>query len=537
MSVHAADPVSEALGRISLTDWRLAAIHILLIGAVLSPMIWAEYPPLVDYPNHLARIHVLATLDQNPHLQRFYIANWSLLPNIAMDALLVPLARVVPIYLLGKLFVVAILLLFVAGTYALRWVLWGRIGIWPAAVLLVVYNSVLAWGFLNYLFGAGLAMLCLAAWIWARDRCPWRWLVPASALAALVLFFSHLFALGLYALSVAGFEFGRSLRLRGEPLHRHFLTWALGGLQFLLPIAFSLQSSTVSESGLTFFGELETRISVGISTASFHYNAVDAGILFFLTALLLGGCFLRMFKLRPEMKLPLLVLLIAAMAMPSWLFGSWAAHIRLAPVVIAMTIAATDLQWRQNLFCFIMPVMAACLLALRIFDTAEIVQRHDAMVNELREVLAQSIPEGSSLLVAIDLNGPVVRNSDWSVRPWLHFGALAVIDRSVFLPTLFTDPSKQPLVVTSQYRDIDTPFAPPVTFTDLRSGADGRWSDQMFGQRDRRGSKYYWAHWPRIYDTVLILETKSLGNPDPHRLKSVNSGSFFSVYHIQNRHL
>ena len=116
MSVHAADPVSEAIGRISLTGWRLAAIHILLIGAVLSPMIWAEYPPLVDYPNHLARIHVLATLDHNPHLQRFSIANWSLLPNVAMDALLVPLARVIPIYLLGKLFVVAIMLLFVAGT-------------------------------------------------------------------------------------------------------------------------------------------------------------------------------------------------------------------------------------------------------------------------------------------------------------------------------------------------------------------------------------------------------------------------------------
>ncbi len=48
MSVRAVDPVSDAFGRISLTGWPLAAIHILLIGAVLLPIILAEYPPLVD---------------------------------------------------------------------------------------------------------------------------------------------------------------------------------------------------------------------------------------------------------------------------------------------------------------------------------------------------------------------------------------------------------------------------------------------------------------------------------------------------------
>lgn len=537
MSAHAANTVPEVFQGVRLEGWKLAAIHILLIAAVLSPLIIAEYPPLVDYPNHLARIHVLSALDHNAHLQRFYVANWSLLPNVAMDALLVPLARFVPIYLLGKLFVLLCLTLYLAGTYALRWVLWGRIGIWPAAVLLVVYNWVLAWGFLNYLFGASLALLFFAGWIWSRDHLRWCWLVPLSVLAALALFFSHLFALGLYALSVAGFEVGRSLHRNKEPFRRNLSDWALSGLQFLPPIALALHSATVSESSLTQFGGLMSRGSVAISSASFHNHTVDAGILLFLIMLLVGGLFLRQFKLRPEMKLPLLLLLVAALAMPSWLFGSWAAHFRLGPVVIAMAIAATDLQWRRNFFCFVMPIMAACLLALRIFDTAGIVQRHDALVTELRAALARSIPEGSTLLVAIDLKGPVVRTTDWSVRPWLHFGAFAVIDRSVFLPTLFTDPRKQPLLVTPEYRDRDTPFAPPVSFTGLRQGVDKRWSNRMFGRRSWRGSTYYWAHWPQYYDNILILETKSLGNPYPHRLNNMHSGSFFSVYDIQNPRL
>lgn len=535
MSVQTADSEPQVFHGVQLVGWKLAAFHLLLIAAVLSPLIIAEYPPLVDYPNHLARIHILSTLDRNSHLQNFYVANWSLLPNMAMDALLVPLARILPIYLLGKLFVLLCLALFLAGTYALRWVLWGRIGIWPAAALLVVYNWVLAWGFLNYLFGAGLAMLFFAAWIWSRDRLPWRWLVPLSGVAVLVLFFSHLFALGLYALSVAGFELGRSLRSNKEPLGRRLSDLAFAGLQFLPPIALALHSATVSESSLTQFGGLMSRGSVVISSAAFHNHAVDAEILLFIIVLFVGGLFLRLFKLRPEMKIPLLLLLAAALAMPSWLFGSWAAHFRLGPVVLAMAIAAVDLQWRRNLFCFVMPVMAACLLALRVFDMAGIVQRHDALVAELRDALAVSVPEGSTLLVAIDLKGPVVRTTDWSVRPWLHFGAFAVIDRSVFLPTLFTDPRKQPLLVTHEYRKIDTPFAPPVSLTGLRQGADRRWSDRMFGRQDSRGSKYYWAHWPRHYDNVLFLETKSPGNPDPHRLNTLHTGSFFSIYAVQGR--
>lgn len=534
MSVQATDPVTEAFGRLSLTGWRLAAIHMLFIGAVLSPMLWAEYPPLVDYPNHLARIHVLANLDRNTDLQRYYSANWTLLPNVAMDALLVPLARIVPIYLLGKSFVVTVLLLFLAGTYALRWVLWRRIGLWPLAVLLVVYNYVLAWGFLNYLFGVGLAMLSLAGWIWARDNWSWRWLVPASALAALILFFSHLFALGVYALSIAGFELGRSLHRRREPLRYHIRTWTLAGLQFVLPIALALQSSTVSDSGLTFFDGLKSRIAVALSATTFHDHAVDAGILGFLIVLLVGGCVLRRFTLHTEMKVPLLLLLVAAIAMPAWLLGSWGAHFRILPVLAAIAVAASDLRLRRDLFSFILPVLGCALLIMRIGDMSSIVQRNDAMMNELRTSLKRTVPEGASLMVAIDLGAPEARLFDRSWFSVLHLGSYAVIDRSVFLPTLFTDPRKQPLVVKPAYRMIDTPFAPPVSILDMQQGTDRRWADQMYGRRDWRGMGYYWAHWPRHYDRVLVIETQEAVNPDPNRLQPLGSGSFFTVYRVKD---
>ena len=37
-----------------------------------APLYLARYPDVVDYPNHVARLHVLTHLDTSEVLQRFY---------------------------------------------------------------------------------------------------------------------------------------------------------------------------------------------------------------------------------------------------------------------------------------------------------------------------------------------------------------------------------------------------------------------------------------------------------------------------------
>ena len=44
-----------------------------------------DVTPLLDYPNHLARMHILLNIAHSYDLQRFYEIQWAVIPNLAMD--------------------------------------------------------------------------------------------------------------------------------------------------------------------------------------------------------------------------------------------------------------------------------------------------------------------------------------------------------------------------------------------------------------------------------------------------------------------
>jgi hypothetical protein len=66
-------------------------VIILLVGS-LVPTVVVAIPAMVDYPNHLARMHILAaagTPEENP----FYTVRWRAYPNLAMDVIVPWLGR------------------------------------------------------------------------------------------------------------------------------------------------------------------------------------------------------------------------------------------------------------------------------------------------------------------------------------------------------------------------------------------------------------------------------------------------------------
>ncbi len=44
---------------------------------LLAPFSVIDILPLQDYPNHLARIHILSHLGESPTLQQYYQASWA----------------------------------------------------------------------------------------------------------------------------------------------------------------------------------------------------------------------------------------------------------------------------------------------------------------------------------------------------------------------------------------------------------------------------------------------------------------------------
>jgi hypothetical protein len=100
----------------------------------------------------------------------------------------------------------------IAGTAALHCAIHGRVGIWPIWSVLFVYNAELFWGFPT-LFATGVYLFAFGGWIATRH---WRAgpRIPCFSAVATLLCLLHLFAFGLYALSVVSYELGTRASLR-----------------------------------------------------------------------------------------------------------------------------------------------------------------------------------------------------------------------------------------------------------------------------------------------------------------------------------
>ncbi len=81
------------------------AIYVALGAATLSPLLWASVPPLVDYPNHLARMWILVHRKEIPELARDYMVHWRVLPDLAMDFVIPALSMAMPVELAGRVFI------------------------------------------------------------------------------------------------------------------------------------------------------------------------------------------------------------------------------------------------------------------------------------------------------------------------------------------------------------------------------------------------------------------------------------------------
>jgi len=455
----------------NLTDlrfWSFAALFLALLAAVCAPLALTSLPPLVDYPNHLARMYLLANLDRAPALQKFYQLDWRPLPDLAMDALVPPLLKFMPLEGAGKLFLAATYALLVSGVAALHRVLFGRWSAWPLLAFLLVYNRLLLWGFLNDLFGVGLALWCFAAWIAWRGRDP-AWRVGSGVILALAVYFAHLMAFGVYGAMVLSYEAGMLWRAKA-PLPASARALLVAVLPLLPPLAlfaalFVLPGGSVqSVSAGIHFAQFGRKFDLLFSV--FDNYSRPADIACFAAAVLgMGLAFWRGWvRLAPGMGTVLAVLAALYLAMPSTLFGATGADHRL-PLVLALVLIGGS-AWRApalNLrYAFF--GAAAALLALRLAMVAASWQASGQAYAQILPGL-DALPEGGCLAVAFPDDETSVE-----ATPLLHLPVLAIARRDSFVPALFTFASQQPVSFTPDYREMAENLSPGLLWAHFALG-------------------------------------------------------------------
>ncbi|MBP0651317.1 hypothetical protein J8J40_30095, partial [Mycobacterium tuberculosis] len=86
---------------------------------------------LSDWVNHLGRMQVMARGAADPYLSAFYAIDWQLIPNLAMDVLVPPLARLIGVIPAGQVFMAAIIFLMVTGPFAVSHAVYRRLTAFP----------------------------------------------------------------------------------------------------------------------------------------------------------------------------------------------------------------------------------------------------------------------------------------------------------------------------------------------------------------------------------------------------------------------
>lgn len=519
MSMHASSAKPQFDQRVQ--DFSAGQVGVMLAVVILlaSMPIWTHrLPPLSDYINHLARMFVIARGGDDSSIAHYYTIDWQIIPNLMMDLIVPWLGRVMNIYLAGQVFTVAMFALMVSGTLALHRALFGR---WSVVGLIsapLLYNHIFLLGFMNYLFGIGLATWGLAAWI-ALERRPWPLRLALSAAIVTVLFFCHLFAVGLYGVGLLAIELHRLWRHRDRPVLERAVTFMLPGVAFLPVVPLMLASPTM---GLATDIAWEPRGKIdGVMYVVETYSDVVAIALMAAVAAAAGWAVRhRLLRVHPIGWVLLVVGSLVYLAMPRVLFASFMADQRMPVALAFMLLGTVDVRLHHRLVRRGFIALLLVVLAVRLIEVDVSWSNLSVTTGEFRSS-TKRIKHGSKVLVAYSVSSG---GDDVADLGLVHAACIAMIERQSLVTTAFTVPGKQILRVQPDYRDmVDRDDGTPPTIAQLIVEAE----------RPNPDSKEYWREWTTRFDYLYVLFTGDEAlNPDPARLTLVVDGDRFQLYRI-----
>ena len=412
-----------------------------LTAALLClPVIFTTYVPLVDFPNHLARAHILHFYEHVAAYQASYTPAPAPLPNLAVDLIVTPLLRFFGLLTAAKIFLVLTILLFVAGCHRLGRAIHGSPAWLALPCCFLVYNSNFLYGFVNYVFGVGLFCVTLSYWLEWRGRLNvWRFLLVT--LLVVCSYFAHLSTysfLGATFVVVAAWDY----RAGGESLTKAVLKLA----PLVFPAAlFVLFMRGGGKDGWIGWNTPAGK-AVGLLSPVLTYNyALDACVLAALAAIASVALVLarRGGGLRvvwPTFAAGLALLLLYFLS-PRAALGGSAVDIRfiLPCVLLCVLSLKLSLRGRAGEFLLLAVLCLSCVRVAGVWKTWAGLSRRIAAEVARFDVL----PDGARVYPMVVMPRDVHREK--VARSFRHLAHYTTTSRHAFVPTLFTIDGQQPI--------------------------------------------------------------------------------------------
>jgi hypothetical protein len=446
------------------------ALFLVIAAGLLAPIWTVRYPPLADYPNHLASAFVLAHLkDPAFHFSQFYRANWNTYPYLTMDAIFLGLGHLMPIELAGRVLLsLSVLSVPAAAWFFLRYANPGEesLAFWSLLVSNNLYFFL--YGFLNLQLSLALCLVTVGLWLRYLERPRW------AAWGVLLLMTTALYFTHLAGFAVAGVVMASYTLLARRPVRDVLLAALLfiPGMLFYLHAMWGLTSHSAM-----YFRTFADKAGGLVAVMVGYSPALD-----FMTLLVIAASLAwaragnRDFRWNPRWLGAAGILLSLYWLLPA-VYRAANVDKRFLPFIFVFALAAGKAGRRGRRLA----AVAVLLFLIR----AGGLERHFISLQPRLAELSRSFE-------AIPKRARVLPVADWSQPATMaerHFWAYGVIERGWHSPCLFHDPGVHPLAMRPHAYDPCGQAGTPTTPLD--------W------ERVQSEFDYVWAYRVPLYSTSL----------------------------------
>jgi hypothetical protein len=399
------------------------AALLMVLASILVPLWIVKYPGMVDYPNHLARCYILAHYHDNPFWQQLYFVDRSPLPNLAIDLIVTPLLRIMPLIVAGKVFLSLAAVLYVVGCSEVGRAVTGK----P--------NSQLLYGFVNYVFGVGVFLCVFAFWLRVRNKMtPFRFLfLCLLSMAAFLAHLSSIVILGVACCTIALVDFVRD---RGfvSPIIR--LAWLSSPILFVG----GFFKKHAGQVGTIDWGSPSEKLIALLAPIRSYSTAMDA--VFVVILLLCAWAMLKGGKVHSTAIVSILLFgLVLITPTALWSHTGWGADARWVIPAYMLLILSIEPHWGRW-------QKAALIVALTVMvvRTGSITANWLTISRHSEQVLAmgKDLPAGARIYaMSFDPGTDTQSKLD---RGFEHVIQLWTVSNGVEVSNLFAVPGSQPLL-------------------------------------------------------------------------------------------
>jgi hypothetical protein len=420
------------------------------------PFLAADYIPLWDWPFHLARAYVIRNIEHGGDLGSFYQIHSWLMPNIASDIGLVWLMSWFEPYVAGRIFVYLTLFLTMSGVGLISYALNRRLMAVPLLISAVlVFNGILIWGFINYLFGLALALGGIGTWILIERRSFIVRMILGFVLSGFI-FFAHFAAFGIYTLVIFTYSFQAFLLVRKNTGKNDFAGIFIAILNIApLIIIFILGSPMKKGVNLLEYPSPFVKIQ-GLIQGLITYNAF-ADVLSCLVIILIVAFGLLhrrgMMKLENPLLLPLLFLACVYFFSPHILFGSAFFESRLPIAFLFLFVSSIRDDFVGSKYKFIINLLIITVFIRSLLFAADW-KKYGNIYQEYINCF-NSLPKGAIMGVvrSNENNNLATRLYRWQ-PPVEWVASYATIEKHIFIPQMIAEATKQPFSVKAPYSEL-----------------------------------------------------------------------------------